>query len=263
MSKKTQMKEEDFNILFLDIETVPADFIMQNECTDNTNVELRAIWDEKMEKMQNDCSEQFESIEQEQAYYEEHNKEAGLYAEFGRIACISYGMFYKADGIEKFCVTSAFGPNEKQLLTNFTEMLHKKNRSVRFFCGHNAKEFDIPFIIRRLMIQGIPVPDSLNVIGKKPWETNIIDTMELWKLGAYRYPAKLKLLCAAFGIQSPKDDIDGSEVCNVFYKEKNYDRIATYCQKDVIATAQVWQRIKGYQAIERGNVVELNSEALM
>ena len=111
-------------------------------------------------------------------------------------------------------------------------------------CGHNVKEFDFPFIARRMLIHGIKIPDKLNLMGKKPWEVPHLDTLELWKFGDYKHFTSLKLLTKVLGVPSPKDDIDGSEVAKVFYKDKDIDRIATYCEKDVIAVAQVFLRFR-------------------
>ncbi|MBQ4035463.1 MAG: 3'-5' exonuclease [Paludibacteraceae bacterium] len=247
---------KDSNILFLDIETVPMQALV-----DQNDEDMCHLWEEKLAKMTaaaqgDDTSEQSE---------EERIQQAGLYAEFGRIVCISFGAYYpdKNDGSQRFCVSSFFGSDEKRIVESFSNMLVQKKLTIDKLCGHNAKEFDIPFIVRRMLILGVPVPELLKIYDKKPWETPVIDTMEMWKCGAYRYAAQLKLLCQVLGIPSPKDDIDGSEVAGVFYKEKNYDRIATYCQKDVIATMQVHRRITGQKLIEKERITEIPHEALL
>lgn len=118
-----------------------------------------------------------------------------------------------------------------------------------FVCGHNIKEFDIPFICRRMLVNGITIPESLNVSGKKPWETSFIDTLELWKFGDFKNYTSLKLLTAILGIPTSKDDIDGSQVASVYYNDKDINRISHYCEKDVVATAQVYLRLCGEQPI--------------
>ncbi|MCQ2191447.1 MAG: ribonuclease H-like domain-containing protein [Paludibacteraceae bacterium] len=238
-------------ILFLDIETAPMQALV-----DQNDETMQHLWDEKMAKL---------NADNEEMTPEEHIQQAGLYAEFGRIVCISFGAYYKSkDSAEmRFCVSSFYGPNEKQVLEKFSEMLVKKRMSITHFCGHNAKEFDIPYIIRRMLILNVPVPDQLQLAEKKPWESPIYDTMEMWKCGAYRYSAQLKLLCAVLGVPSPKDDIDGSEVAGVFYNEKNYDRIATYCEKDVVATMQVHRRLTGNAIIDDSLITHLESQALL
>lgn len=247
--KKKTMEQ---NILFLDIETAPMQGLV-----DGNDETMQHLWNEKIEKaLANTDTEMSE---------EERVQQAGLYAEFGRIVCISFGMYYsdRSTGDERFCVTSLYGESEKQILENFAAMLTKKKMTVNKMCGHNAKEFDIPYIIRRMLILGIPLPSILQIADKKPWETPIIDTMEIWKCGAYRYAAQLKLLCAVFGIPTPKDDIDGSEVAGVFYKEKNYDRIATYCEKDVVATMQVYRKLNGQKLFDTEKITHLESKALV
>lgn len=247
--------EEQTNILYLDIETVPMQSLV-----DQDNPEMTHLWDDKLAKMQAYSG----NTDLENQTEEERIHQAGLYAEFGRIVCISFGQYYQAkdDNSMHFAVSSLFGTNEKRLLENFAAMLTKKKMTVSKLCGHNAKEFDIPFIIRRMLILNVPLPYQLQLFDKKPWETPIIDTMEMWKCGAYRYAAQLKLLCAVLGVTTPKDDIDGSEVAGVFYKERNYDRVATYCQKDVVATMQVHRRILGKNVLPEDKITIVQTEAI-
>ena len=121
-------------------------------------------------------------------------------------------------------------------------------------CGHNIKEFDIPFICRRTLINGLALPQIFQISGKKPWEISFIDTLELWKFGDFKNYTALKLLTAVFGIPTPKDDIDGSQVATVFYKENDIERISLYCQKDVLATAQVFLKLNGLELIKSNNI---------
>jgi predicted PolB exonuclease-like 3'-5' exonuclease len=154
-----------------------------------------------------------------------------------------------------FRTKSFSGNNEKVLLSNFIELIIKFcTTKEQTLCGHNIKEFDIPFICRRILINGLELPPIFRISGKKPWEITFIDTMELWKFGDYKNYTALKLLTAVFGIPTPKDDIDGSQVAFVFYKEKDIDRISLYCQKDVIATAQVFLRLNGLDLIKSENI---------
>lgn len=246
----------DSNILFLDIETAPMQVLV-----DQSDADMCHLWEEKLAKMA--ALSSGETTDDQTP--EEHIQQAGLYAEFGRIVCISFGAYYpdKNDGSQRFCVSSFFGTNEKKILESFSNMLVQRKMTIEKLCGHNAKEFDIPYIVRRMLILGVQVPDLLKIFDKKPWEMPIVDTMEMWKCGAYRYAAQLKLLCQVLGIPSPKDDIDGSEVAGVFYKEQNYDRIATYCQKDVIATMQVHRRITGQSIMDNNLITEIPHEALL
>ena len=132
-----------------------------------------------------------------------------------------------------------------KILKDFSNLLQNHfSQPQHVLCGHNTKEFDFPFIARRMIINNIQIPPKLNLFGKKPWEVPHLDTLELWKFGDYKHYTSLKLLTNVLGIPSPKDDIDGSEVANVFYIEKDIDRIVTYCEKDVIAVAQILLRLR-------------------
>ncbi len=180
---------------------------------------------------------------------------AGIYSEFGKIVCISVGFIFFKEKHMHFRTKSFAGDDEKQLLIDFVALIKKfcstKDHTV---CGHNIKEFDVPYMCRRMLIHGLALPPLFQISGKKPWEINFIDTLELWKFGDYKNYTSLKLLTAVFGIPTPKDDIDGSQVAQVYYQEKNIQRIAQYCQKDVLATAQVFLRINGMDTIKEENI---------
>ena len=216
------------NILFLDIETVP-------EVEDFTTLdpEMQSLYEQKTQYQRKD---DFTA----EAFYDR----AGIWAEFGKIVCISVGYFVNKGDIRHFRVTSFFG-EEKKILNDFNNLLSNHfNGPQHVLCGHNAKEFDFPFIARRMIINGIEIPSKLNLFGKKPWEIPHLDTLELWKLGDYKHYTSLKLMCKVLGIPSPKGDIDGSQVGQVFYVDKDIDRIVTYCEKDVIAVAQIFLRLR-------------------
>jgi uncharacterized protein YprB with RNaseH-like and TPR domain len=216
------------NILFLDIETVPEE--------DNFNAldaEMKTLWEQKTQYQRKD-----------EFTPEDFYERAGIWAEFGKIVCISVGYFANKSDIRNFRVTSFFG-EEKKILKDFSALLDNHfNGAQHLLCGHNAKEFDIPFIARRMIINQIAIPAKLNLFGKKPWEIPHLDTLELWKFGDYKHFTSLKLLTKILGIPSPKGDIDGSQVAHVFYVEKDIDRIVTYCEKDVIAVAQIFLRLR-------------------
>lgn len=216
------------NILFLDIETVP-----QEENFDRLDSEMQSLWDQKTQYQR-----------REEFTPEEFYERAGIWAEFGKIICISVGYFTNKNDIRHFRVTSFFG-DEVQILKDFSSLLSNHyNGAQHLLCGHNSKEFDIPFIARRMVINGIKIPQKLNLFGKKPWEIPHLDTLELWKFGDYKHFTSLKLLTKILGIPTPKDDIDGSQVAQVYYVEKDIDRIITYCEKDVIAVAQVFLKFR-------------------
>lgn len=216
------------HILFLDIETVP-----QEEFFTQMDPEIQTLWEQKTQYQRRD---EFSP----EAFYDR----AGIWAEFGKIVCISVGYFQIKGDIRNFRVTSFFG-EEKELLHAFNNLLNNHFSGPQYvLCGHNSKEFDIPFIARRMIINGVSLSSKLNLFGKKPWEIPHLDTMELWKFGDYKHYTSLKLLSKILGIPTSKDDIDGSQVGEVFYKEKDIDRIVTYCEKDVVAVAQVLLRFR-------------------
>jgi predicted PolB exonuclease-like 3'-5' exonuclease len=220
-----------YNIMVLDIETVP-----QYRAFDEVPENLQKLWGAKTQNQRKE--------ETPEEFYER----AGIWAEFGKIVCISVGVFTKGTQTG-FRVKSFAGHDEPELLRNFGQMLATQPANL-VLCAHNGKEFDFPYICRRMLIHGIKHPKQLEIAGKKPWEVGHLDTMELWKFGDYKNYTSLSLLTAIFGIPTPKDDIDGSQVGHVYWNEDRLDRICTYCQKDVIATAQLIRRYRGESLIE-------------
>jgi predicted PolB exonuclease-like 3'-5' exonuclease len=216
------------NILFLDIETVP-----ETEHFSDLDSDFQELFTQKTQYQRK------EDVSAEDFY-----ERAGIWAEFGKIICISVGYFTQKNGERQFRVTT-FQGDEERVLLDFSNLINNHfNLPQHVMCGHNVKEFDFPFIARRMLIHGIKIPDKLNLMGKKPWEVPHLDTLELWKFGDYKHFTSLKLLTKVLGVPSPKDDIDGSEVAKVFYKDKDIDRIATYCEKDVIAVAQIILKLR-------------------
>jgi len=238
------IKIED--VLFLDIETVPQcpDFQILDETT-------QQLWVQKATPM---CKEG----QTPESIYER----AGIYAEFGKIVCISAGfVYYLADRQPAFRLKSCFSDDEPDLLRNFSEVLNlfRKQHFNMMLCAHNGKEFDFPYIARRMLINGIALPAVLDIAGKKPWEVSFLDTMELWRFGDYKNYTSLKLLTHIFGIPSPKDDIDGSQVASVYWQDKDLPRIVRYCEKDVLAIAQLLLRYKGMSLIASENVSSITN----
>ena len=230
------------NILFLDIETVP-----QEESWGQLSKEMQGLFEKKTQYQRK------EEFTAEQFY-----DRAGIWAEFGKIICISVGYFVDVDSKKQLRVTSFFGDDEHKLLTEFKVLLDKHfAKKDNILCAHNGKEFDFPFIARRMIIHKIDLPKKLNLFGKKPWEVSHIDTLELWKFGDFKHYTSLKLLTSILGIPSPKDDIDGSEVAAVYYKEKNLQRIVAYCEKDTIAVAQILLRFNNEDLIEDKDIVSV------
>jgi len=222
------------NILFLDVETAPLVYKYEK-----LNENFRKFWDAKFRYQTNETPQ-------------EHYKKAGIYAEFAKVICISVGFF---NGKE-FRIKSFYGDDEKQVLSAFAALLNKHfNRKENRLCAHNGKEFDFPFLCRRMLLNGIKLPKALNLSGKKPWEVPHIDTMELWRFGDYKNFTSLNLLATLFDIPTPKDDIDGSDVARVYWEEKNIERIVAYCQKDVLTVAQLYLKFMAEPLIDNKNVV--------
>lgn len=216
-------------ILCLDIETTPQypDYKAAPE-------ELQLLWNRKAEFLKKEENDTAESV----------YSRAGIYAEFGKIICISTGFISYRDGQRQFRIKTFKDADEKALLASFNDMLMRMNRNM-LLCAHNGKEFDFPYIARRTVIHGLQLPPHLNFAGRKPWEVPHIDTLDLWKFGDYKHYTPLNLLSYILGIQSPKDDIDGSMVGDVYWKENDLERIVTYCQKDVVTVMQILLRFKG------------------
>ncbi len=239
------------NILFLDIETVPTvqDF-------ENLDDEFQELWSAKARTILRKTEQELTHDEMAETF----NLRAGIYAEFGRIVCISVGFLTKnpENGAFVFRLKSFANHIEANLLEDFAEILNKHFGQPEKFalCGHNIKEFDIPYICRRMMVNQLPLPRMLDIAGKKPWETkHLLDTLEMWKFGDGKNYTSLRLLTALFGIPSPKDDIDGSEVASVYWEDRDLDRIAAYCEKDVLATAQLFLRFKRMPLLQSNQVV--------
>lgn len=232
------LKEVNLNKVFvIDIETVP-----QYGHFDEMPPTLQDLWEHKTRLQRKD---EFTATE----FYDR----AGIWAEFGKIICISIGFFHLQNRQQFFRVSSFAGHDEAEILTSFAKLLGEQGTD-QLLCAHNGKEFDFPYLCRRMLINGIAIPPQLQIAGKKPWEVNHIDTMELWKFGDYKNYTSLNLLAAIFNIPTPKDDMDGSMVKAVYYEEKDLPRIVTYCQKDVITTAQILLRFKGLKAIPEENI---------
>ena len=185
---------------------------------------------------------------------EEFYDRAGIWAEFGKIICISVGYF-KCQGEHRNLRVTTFYGEEKKLLQDFKNLLDSYFSHPKYLlCAHNGKEFDFPYIARRMIIHAIDLPFKLNLFGKKPWEIPHLDTMELWKFGDFKHYTSLKLMANVLGISSPKEDIDGSMVKDVFYLEKDIDRIITYCELDVVTTVQVFLRLRNEALLEADEI---------
>lgn len=228
------------NILFLDIETVPA-----VPAYSELSEVMQQLWDKKALFIKKD---------ENQSSAEVFDR-AGIYAEFGKVICISVGFVFSRKKVPCVRLKSFYNSNERQLLEEFGELLRKfGQRKGALMCAHNGKEFDFPYIARRMLINGVSLPGMLNVAGKKPWEVAFLDTMELWKFGDHKNYTSLHLLATIFGIPTPKDDIDGSMVAEVYYRQHDIDRIVTYCEKDVLTIVQLLRKYRGEELIPAENI---------
>lgn len=218
------------NLLLIDIETVP-----QQPNFSSLNTQWQSLWEEKVKR----------SLPEDTNAEEFYNVRAGVMAEFAKIICISIGYF-KKEANWNLRIKSFYSHDEKELLQKFittVNQLEAANNKWNF-TGHNIKEFDIPFICRRLLVNGFAIPVYLDFQNMKPWETNMLDTFQYWRFGDYKHYTSLQLLAASLGIDSPKNDIDGSMVAYVYWEEKNLERIVNYCQKDVATVANIVLRFK-------------------
>lgn len=227
---------QTYHILFLDVETVP----ITAQYSELSN-EARQLWADKSRLFKQNEGNDPASL------YER----AGIYAEFGKIICISVGFLHNQGGMREFHLRSYAGDNEKQLLQDFATMLAAWDKSGRYLCGHNIREFDVPYICRRMLIHGIHLPPMLDIGGLKPWEVRHLDTLQLWKFGDYKHYTSLNLLAWCFGIPSPKGDIDGSDVARVYYEEKDMARIQSYCERDVVTVARLYLKL-----VQGGEIAE-------
>ena len=229
------------NLLLIDIETVP-----EHSSFEELSEDWKTLWEEKVQRL----------LPENVTTAEFYPQRAGVMAEFSKVVCISIGFFILNDNAIQLILKSYYGEDEKILLEAFIAAMQKLdvNKNNRSFTGHNIKEFDIPFICRRLLINGLSIPSVLNFQNMKPWETNMVDTFQYWRFGDYKHYTSLKLLAASLQVPSPKDDIDGSMVGDVYWKEKNLERIVTYCQKDVITTGNIILRFKNLPLLTEDNI---------
>lgn len=215
------------DILFLDIETAS-----QTAKFEELDPRLQEEWikKERLIRMENPGE-----IPPGSLYFDR----AGIHAEFGQVICAGVGYFQAKKKDKKLIFRSKiFGDSdERELLLSLNELLSKKKWVL---CAHNGKEFDFPYLCRRMLILGIALPEPLQIAGKKPWEVRHLDTMEMWKFGDYKHYTRLELLAAVFGIPTSKDGIDGSQVNSTFYYENDLERIKKYCLRDVEVTARIY-----------------------
>lgn len=230
---------DPYKILFLDIETVS-----QQPDFEKLPEHWQYLWEDKTKFTRKED-------ENPAGYYP---KRAAVMAEFGKVICISCGYFAKVDGRRCFRVKSFFGDEEEVLLKEFADTLENHFKGY-LLCAHNGKEFDFPYLSRRMVVHKLRLPSCLNTSGLKPWEVPHLDTMEMWKFGDWKSYTSVKLMAALFDIPTPKDDIDGSMVGEVYWKEKNLPRIVEYCQKDTVTVARLFLRMEGQEPLADEDII--------
>lgn len=230
------------DILFIDIETVPA-----SPSYDDLSDRWKKLWDLKATRLARDGESP-----------EELYPRAGIYAEFGKIVCVSVGFVHQSEDVREFRVKSFCDVNEAQLLVEFCDLLNTSyNAKSHFLCAHNGKEFDFPYLCRRIIANGIDMPDILDLAGKKPWDVKHLDTMQLWKFGDFKSYTSLDLMAALLDIPTPKDDIDGSMIYNIFYQDKDLARIEQYCKKDVATVASIYLKMNNEPILKTEEIIEV------
>lgn len=230
------------NVLFLDIETVPIHYSFEG-----LDAMEQELWQDKMKWFLKDDEKNVQML---------YDERAGIYAEFAKVVCISTGFFVLENKKREFRMKSFSGSDEKQILSDFNKLLTAYfNYPEANLCGHNIKEFDVPFLCRRMLIHDLKLPHILDVPGKKPWETQFIDTLQQWKFGDYKHFTSLQLLAHVLGLKTSKDDISGADVARVFYEENNMERIVNYCQKDVQTTANVFLKLHSLPLMQDDEVI--------
>ena len=228
------------NLLVLDIETVRS-----HKLYEDMPERLQAQWDRKSTFLRADDNESPKELFEDRG---------GIYAEFGKVVAISVGFFNYVGAELSLRVKALYNEDETLLLNEFNDILQKFNDKNLTLCGHNGKEFDFPYLCRRMLINNIKLPAVLDTSGKKPWEVNHLDTMEMWKFGDRKNFTSLELLAALFDIPTSKDAIDGSQVSTVYYEENDLQKIAKYCSKDVVVTAQLLLKLNQQSTIKEENI---------
>jgi len=221
-------------LLFLDIETVGIE-----EDLDSLHItfpHLSKMWGETGYDY---CKRRYPN---EDLYSNEmFIKKAALLPEFGKIVCASVG-FISPNGQIKL---DSFVGDEKDILGNICELFNSVDKLGFKICGHNIKNFDLPYIGKKMLVHGITLPKILPTYNDKPWETKVVDTKEVWGFNSYIGLSSLDLICASLDVESPKNgDLKGDLLHQFYYSEKkDINKIKEYCEKDVEATIKLVKKI--------------------
>lgn len=241
------------HILFLDVETVS-----QQPMFEAMNDHGRNLWKQKIGYMARRDDREWE----EDDFARSYKDRAAIYAEFGKVIVISAGIITQTDdNILNLRIKSFYGDEERNVLESFASILHKNfhDPNMNVLCGHNIREFDIPYLCRRYSVHGISLPPLLNIAGKKPWEIKYVaDTLEMWKYGDHKNYTSLDLLAYTLGIASPKETLDGSKVGHCYWEEKDLEKIKQYCERDVVTVAQVYLKLNNMAVFHQDQVIITN-----
>lgn len=235
-------------ILFIDIETASI-----SRSFEDLDPEMQALWARKAAHITRNYDTPIEQNVLESTYRDK----AGIHAEFAKVICVGLGFFTDLETEKAIRIKTIHEGDEEEILTQFAAFVNQyvSTKGFRFYCGHNIKEFDAPFLCRRLLINGIGLPPSLDLSGKRPWEVrHLLDTLQFWKFGDYKKYTSLKLLAKIFGIPAPKEDLEGNQVGSVYWEEQDFERISKYCAKDVLTTMQLFNKYTGQNLVEPENV---------
>lgn len=238
------------HILFLDVETVS-----QHPAFEELIERGQGLWKQKIGYMARRDDHEWSHEEYAHSYHER----AAIYAEFGKVIVISAGIITQADDLtQTLRIKSFYGHDEKEVLQGFATVLQKNffDPNVHVLCGHNIREFDLPYLCRRFAVHGITLPPLLNIAGKKPWEVKYVcDTLEQWKFGDHKNFTSLDLLAYSLGIESPKENLDGSKVGLTYWVENDLEKIKQYCERDVVTVAQVYLRLNNMELLTQEQVI--------
>ena len=231
------------NILFVDIETVTA-----QPAYDQLSPVMQHAWQRKAKALHRPDDMTIDDF-----YF----ARGGIYAEFGKIVVISVGFFHALeDNTTELRIKCISGDNEKDLLKNFNDTVLKFDQKKLQLCAHNGKEFDFPYLCRRMLANAVALPASLDLSGMRSWQVPHIDTMQLWKFGDYKSYTPLELLAAVFGLESNDTDaIEGSDINRIYHRENNLGKINRFCQRNIGLLAQVYLRLKSLPTLDPKHII--------
>lgn len=237
------------NVLFIDLETIAA-----HRSYEELSPRMQQLWGKRATLIRKRTESEDDS--DAALYY----TQAGISAEFGRIACIAFGGVYFNENDEPALKVASFAhDSEVEMLLTFKQLIEKYNQDQLVLCAHNGKEFDFPFLCRRMLVNGIDLPRSLQLAGKRPWEILHQDTMELWKFGDYKAHTSLDLLAAVFDIPGSKGEMSGDQVTRVYYEENDLDKICRYCREDVVVLSQLYLKMHLQPPVKEENITRITS----